>query len=105
MKFHKRPVDKILSKSFEASGHHRYGFDYQTRCGYAHTIGSEIIYEGSQQKIKEFHIFERKEFEVPVSSSLATHDGEMRLEEEGRTCGANRPECSGVSFRFLQLKV
>ena len=67
MKSLERPLDKIFTKSFEASGHHRYGFDYQTRCGYAHTIGSEVIYEGSKQKIKEFHIFERKAFEVPVS--------------------------------------
>ena len=65
----------------------------------AHTIGTETIYENGKSSIKEFHIYERKPFKVPVDSSLADHNGELRLEENGRLCGANRPECGGVSLK------
>ena len=91
-------LENIATKSYSVSGTPADKWAYATRCGYAHTIGYETVYEGDKQEMKEFHIFERRGFKVPADSSLATHEGEMRLEEEGRLCGANRPECTGVRF-------
>jgi len=88
-------LENIAQKSYSVSGTSESKWDYATRCGHAETIGYETVYEGDKEEIKEFHIFERRGFKVPAESSLATHNGEMRLEEEGRLCGANRPECTG----------
>ena len=95
-------LENIAQKSYSVSGTSEDKWAYATRCGYAETIGYETVYEGDKEEIKEFHIFERRGFKVPAESSLATHNGEMRLEEEGRLCGANRSECTGVrNFTYL----
>ena len=107
------PLENIPTKSKKLFGTKESGFkvsvryrfciieksllQYKHRCGYAHSIGQEILYEGDKQVVKEFHVFERKAFQISLDSSLADNEGDLILQEQGRFCGANRPECNGVS--------
>ena len=66
-------------------------------------MGTETLYEGDKQVVKQFHVFERKAFQVALDSSLADNEGELLLQENGRFCGANRTECDGVSIFFCDF--
>ena len=100
------PLDKVPSEAKKATGTKGNGYEYARRCGMAHSIGTETIYDADTEnpKMKEFHIFERKSFMLPADSPLVQHEGSLRLEEEGRLCGANQPQCTGVvvTLNFLQ---
>jgi len=91
------PLDKISSEARLATGTLGNEYEYARRCGKAHSIGTETIYDADTEnpKMKEFHIFERKSFMLPADSPLVQHEGTLRLEEEGRLCGANQPQCTG----------
>jgi len=90
------PLENVPTKSKKLFGTKESGFKYKHRCGYAHSIGQEILYEGDKQVVKEFHVFERKAFQISLDSSLADNEGDLILQEQGRFCGANRPECNGA---------
>ena len=99
------PLDKVAFESKPATGTKGNGYQYARRCGTAHTIGTETVYDGDQPgKMKQFHIFERHAFKLPADSPLVQHEGTLRLEEQGRLCGANQPQCTGVRITISYNK-
>ena len=78
----------------------------RTKCTIVEATGVETIrYEDDDGQEREFDVdyktYDRTVFTVYEDTSFYDYNGDLEFNEDAVMCGANRTQCSGVSyFRF-----